>query len=87
MNLVKSIALVISGVLIAGSIILAKVGLINSSISFRAATILSGIGVGAGTGLFVFFGVSNASFIESIVTGIFIGIVAAFTFYTYNRMR
>jgi len=86
-NFVYSIALGVSGALIVSSITLPMVGLARSSISYRAAVIISGVGVGCGTSLFIFFSISKANFVESVITGILVGIAAALGFHTYHKLR
>jgi hypothetical protein len=70
MNLPTSIALVISGGLIASSLILAKIGLSRAILSRKAASALGGIGAGCGVGIFIYFGVSKGDFLGSVFTGI-----------------
>jgi hypothetical protein len=81
MNLEISIALFISWGIVVGSIILPRIGFNKSSISRRGAAILSGIGVGFGSGIFIFYSVSNGDFIGSLFVAIVAGLVAGITVY------
>ncbi len=81
MNLVNSIALVLSGGLIVGSILLAEFGFRKSTLSKRASALLVGIGVGLASGLFVFYGINGANLFESIVISMIAAITAGITEY------
>ncbi len=59
MNLLKSLILFLGGGLIASSVILSKIGLNRSVLSKKSAAVISGIGAGIGTAIFIFYGVSN----------------------------
>ena len=69
MNITSGIALVVSGGIIASSIILARIGLRRSVLSRKAASTLGCIGTGIGIIIFIFFCVSNGDLFGSIVTG------------------
>ncbi len=75
MSLSKSLFLLLSGGLIASSIMLSKIGLSRSALSKSSASVLSGVGAGAGTAIFIYYGVSNGDLLGSII----VGIVTAFT--------
>ena len=84
MNVEKSIVLFMSGGIAVGSIMLSRIGFMRSSISRRGAAILSGIGVGLGSGVFIFYGISNGDFIESLYVAIIAGVVAGITAYSVH---
>ncbi len=75
MDFVSSLALLISGGLIVGSLILSRIGIERSVLSCKNASIITGIGSGIGAGLFIYFGVSH----HDLGGSIFVGLVSAFT--------
>jgi hypothetical protein len=79
MNILKSMVLSISGGLVVGSILMAKIGLSRSVLSRRSAAVLAGVGAGIGTGVFIFYGVSNGDLIGSITTGIIVAFTVGFS--------
>ena len=85
MKLINIILLNVSGALIYMSILLPRIGLKNSTISRNSAAVLSGIGVGIGAGLSVYFGISNGDFIGSILTAAIAAFTAGLVFHFYNR--
>ena len=70
MTLGKNLILLFSGALIAGSIILSKIGLNRSVLSKKSAALLSGTGAGIGILIFIFYGVSDGDLIGSLIVGI-----------------
>jgi hypothetical protein len=85
MNLVKNVALVLSGGLIVGSILLSKIGLTRSVLSRRGSAILSGVGVGLGCAIFIYYGVSSGDLIGSIFVGIVAAVVSGFILFIYRK--
>ncbi len=85
MKIINSLALFVSGGLVASSIILAKIGLSRSVLSRRAASLIGGLGTGIGISLFIFFGVSNGDLIASIITGAIAGITIGLVILVSNR--
>jgi hypothetical protein len=85
MNLLRNIALSISGGIVVGSILIARIGLGRSAISKRSAATLAGVGAGIGVGIFIFYGVSNGDLIGSIITGIIIAFTVGFSIIIPNR--
>jgi hypothetical protein len=83
----KSIAVIISGVIIVGSLILPRIGFKNSVISLKSTAVLSGIGVGIGNGLFIFYSISNRDFIGSLFTAIITALVVGATVFLYFGKR
>lgn len=83
MNLLNSIALFISGGLVVGSIMLSYNGLSRSVLSKKSAAVLSGVGVGVGGGIFIFYGVSNGDLLASV----FVGIIGAVTVGVTSYMK
>jgi hypothetical protein len=75
MNLVNDFALMLSGGIIAGSILLSEIGFRRSALSRKGGAIFSGIGVGIGCGIFIFYSIGKGDLIGSI----FVGIVATIT--------
>lgn len=79
MNLLRNLVLSISGGLVVGSILIAKIGFSRSILSRKNAAILAGAGAGLGTGIFIYYGVSNGDFVGSIITGIIVAFVVGFS--------
>jgi len=84
-NLVSSFMLFMSGGLTVASILMAKIGFDRSVLSHRVAAIMSGVGSGIGTVIFIYYGVSNHSLGESVLTGIIIAIIAGFATFIRNK--
>ncbi len=87
MNLLNSFALFISGGLVVGSIMLSYIGLSRSVLSRRSAAVLSGVGVGIGGGLFIFYGVSNRDLLRSILVGIISAVTVGITIYVKFNLK
>ena len=81
MRLVSVIALVLSGAVILGSVLLPEMGFRRSAFSRKGAALLTGLGIGFACGMIVFWGFSNGNFIESIITGVIAAMVAGLTQY------
>jgi hypothetical protein len=79
MSLARSIALLLSGALIAGSVALSWIGYTRSALSHRAAVVFTSVGVGIGGGMFLYYGISNGDFVGSTIIGLFGGIIAGAT--------
>lgn len=78
MELLRSVALSVSGGIVVGSILIAKIGLSRSALSKKSAAALAGIGAGTGVGIFIFYGVSNGDLVGSVLTGIIIAFTVGF---------
>jgi hypothetical protein len=78
MDLISNFALLVSGGLIVGSILLSKIGFERRVLSKRAASGIAAVGVGVGGGIFIFFGVGAGDLGESIYVGTVAAIVTGF---------
>ena len=85
MNITASIALFVSGGLVASSIIMAKIGLSRSVISRKVASVIGGMGTGIGVGIFIFYVLSNGDFLGSIITGVIVAITVGLVILIPNR--
>ena len=74
-----------SGALVVGSILIAKIGFSRFILSRRGAAILAGTGAGIGVGIFVFYGVSQGDLLGSTITGIIIAFVVGFSIIIPSR--
>jgi VanZ family protein len=70
----RDFALFLGGAITMSSILMARIGLSNSVLSLRASAIYSGIGVGIGCSIFIFFTVGRNDLIGSVI----VGVIAAF---------
>lgn len=88
MNIVNNVFLALSGILIVASVLLPRFAFINSAISLKTAALLSGVGVGIGNGIFIFFSVGNRNLMDSIIVGIITSVVATVTcYFMFRRHR
>jgi hypothetical protein len=85
MNLLKNMALAVSGGLVVGSIILSMIGLSKSVLSRKSASVLSGVGAGVGCGIFIYYGVSNADLLDSIIVGIIVAVIGGFSIFISSK--
>jgi len=81
MKLQNTIALVISGALILGSLLLSEMGFRKSTLSRYGAMLVTGLGVGLSSGMIVFWGIGDGDLIGSIATGMIAAIAAGVTEY------
>jgi hypothetical protein len=85
MNILHNFVLSMSGALVVGSILIAKIGFSKFILSRMNAAILAGTGAGIGVGTFVFYGVSKGDLIGSIITGIIMAFVVGFSIVIPSR--
>lgn len=85
MNLVSSFMLVVSGGLIVAAVMMSRIGYDRSVLSRRTAALYSGVGVGVGVCIFIYYGVSSGNLIESVLTGAIVAVTVGIS--TYNRYK
>ena len=85
MNLVSSFMLFISGGLTVASIMIPEIGLDRSVFSRKAGAIFSGIGVGIGSGIFIYYGLSDGDLVGSILTGGIATTTACLVIYFFRK--
>jgi hypothetical protein len=81
MNSMHLVIFAFSGVAIYLSVLLPRIALKQNMISHPLASVLSGLGVGFGAGLSVFWGASNGDIIGSSLTGAIVGMLAGLILY------
>lgn len=77
MTQMRDLALALSGALIAASLLIATIGRSRLVLSPRAAAIISGLGVGLGTGAFVYLSLGGRDLLASAILGLVLGGAAA----------
>lgn len=70
MNFVNVIALVLSGAIILGSVLLPEIGFRRSALSRKAAAFWTATGVGLASVTIVFWGFGNGDLLGSLATGL-----------------
>jgi len=85
MDLIKNMALAISGGLVVGSIILSMIGLMRSVLSRKSASVLSGVGAGVGGAIYIFYDVSNSDLLESIIVGMIGSVIVGFPIFISSK--
>jgi hypothetical protein len=76
MKFINVIALVLSGAIILGSVLLSEIGFRRSIFSRKTATYLTGTGIGLASGMIVFWGFGNGDLIGSIATGLIAAVIS-----------
>jgi hypothetical protein len=84
-DIVNSLAILVSGGLMVGSIILSRFGIEKSILSRKNGSIISGIGSGFGASLFTYFGISHHDLVGSIFPGLFTALVVGFTIFVMSK--
>lgn len=77
MSVVQQFGLLLSGGIIATSVALSWIGYSRRALTYRAAVAFTGVGVGVGGAMFLYFGVSGGDLAGSTIAGIVGGVTAA----------
>jgi|WetSurMetagenome_2_1015567.scaffolds.fasta_scaffold256897_1 hypothetical protein len=76
MKYINVIALVLSGAIILGSVLLSEIGFKRSILSRKIAALLTGTGIGLASGMIVYWGFGNGDLFGSIVTSLIAAVIA-----------
>lgn len=80
-----NLALLLSGGIIASSVIISHLCITRSIFSLRTGAIVAGVGAGTGVCIFIYFGISSRDLVGSIIVGIIAAMTIGLTIYTYHK--